>query len=89
MKADLDETASECEKFGVKTFVATPDMANEKQINEGSQKGVYSKFVSAQNFSADLSREILTLPRRCFLRSRRVKCSLSENRIVMSISLQT
>jgi short-subunit dehydrogenase len=37
-KSELEETAAECKKFGVKTIVLPVDMTNEEQVNEAVKK---------------------------------------------------
>ena len=44
-KAELEKTAAECEKFGVKTVVLPADMTNEEEVNAAVAK-VYLEFWS-------------------------------------------
>jgi short-subunit dehydrogenase len=37
-KTELEETAAECEKFGVKTVVLPADMTDEEQVNAAVAK---------------------------------------------------
>jgi short-subunit dehydrogenase len=42
-KSELDATAAECEKFGVKTLVVPADMTNEEQVNDAVKKVTLNK----------------------------------------------
>jgi short-subunit dehydrogenase len=48
-KSELDKTAAECEKFGVKTLVVPADMTNEEEVNEAVIK-VLIQYIVAYSF---------------------------------------